>query len=161
VVKTGGKKPSEQCLKETAEFAAAFSKGWREGFGSVDVYWVKPEQLSKGGPSGESVGHGAFVVRGERNWMRSVPLRMAICVAVGDEEGTTRIGGGPVEAIKNKTDLYIVVVPGDMEGKELFKRVLMSLGRKLSRKLREMVLKARVEEIREFIPYGKGRVMES
>lgn len=160
VVKTEGKKPSEQCLREAGEFAAAFSRGWREGFGSVDVYWVRPEQLSKGGPSGESVSHGAFVVRGERNWMRGTPLRIAVGVAISDRESRARIGGGPVEAVRTKSNAYVVIVPGDVEGKELSNRVLTSLGRKLPRELRETVLKVSVEEIREFIPYGKGRILE-
>ena len=140
VVKTEGKKPSEQCLREAGEFAAAFSRGWREGFGSVDVYWVRPEQLSKGGPSGESVAHGAFVVRGERNWMRGTPLRIAVGVAISDRESRARIGGGPVEAVRAKLNAYVVIVPGDVEGKELLNRVLTSLGRKLPRELRETVL---------------------
>jgi predicted ribosome quality control (RQC) complex YloA/Tae2 family protein len=160
VVKTEGKKPSEQCLREAGEFAAAFSRGWREGFGSVDVYWVRPEQLSKGGPSGESVAHGAFVVRGERNWMRGTPLRIAVGVAISDRESRARIGGGPVEAVRAKLNAYVVIVPGDVEGKELFNRVLTSLGRKLPRELRETVLNVSIEEIREFIPYGKGRILE-
>ncbi|MCJ7431801.1 NFACT family protein [Candidatus Bathyarchaeota archaeon] len=160
VVKTEGKKPSEQCLREAGEFAAAFSRGWREGFGSVDVYWVRPEQLSKGGPSGESVAHGAFVVRGERNWMRGTPLRIAVGVAISDRESRARISGGPVEAVRAKLNAYVVIVPGDVEGKELFNRVLTSLGRKLPRELRETVLNVSIEEIREFIPYGKGRILE-
>jgi predicted ribosome quality control (RQC) complex YloA/Tae2 family protein len=160
VVKTEGKKPSEQCLREAGEFAAAFSRGWREGFGSVDVYWVRPEQLSKGGPSGESVAHGAFVVRGERNWMRGTPLRIAVGVAISDRESRAKIGGGPVEAVRAKLNAYVVIVPGDVEGKELFNRVLTSLGRKLPRELRETVLNVSIEEIREFIPYGKGRILE-
>jgi len=160
VVKTEGKKQSEQCLREAAEFAAAFSRGWREGFGSVDVYWVKPSQLSKGGPSGESVPRGGFVVRGERNWVRNVPLRVAIGVAVNEEEGWVRIGGGPVDAVRAKAGVYVVVVPGDIAGKELLRRVLGGLAVKLPKELREMVLGASVEAVREFIPFGKGRITE-
>jgi predicted ribosome quality control (RQC) complex YloA/Tae2 family protein len=158
VVKTEGKKPSEQCLREAAEFAAAFSRGWREGFGSVDVYWVKPDQLSKGGPSGESVPRGGFVVRGVRNWMRSVPLRVAIGIMVNEEEGWARIGGGPVDAVKDKANAYVVIVPGDLTGKELFKRVLRSLAEKVSKEVRESILELSVEAIREYIPYNKGTV---
>ena len=160
VVKTEGKEPSEQCLREAGEFAAAFSRGWREGFGSVDVYWVKPEQLGKGGPSGESVPKGGFVVRGERNWMRNVPLRIAIGVSVNEEEGWVRIGGGPVDAVKAKANVYVVVVPGDVAGKELLRRVLGGLAVKLPKELREIVLRASVEAVREFIPFGKGRITE-
>ncbi len=158
VVKTGGKKPSNQCLREAGEFAASLSRGWREGFGSVDVYWIKPEQLSKGGPSGESVARGAFVVRGERNWTRGTPLKLAIGVVLG-EKGTFQFVGGPVEAVKARTNVYIVVVPGDRSGKELFKYVLRVLSEKMPKELREKVLKASVEEVRDFIPYGKGTVL--
>jgi len=160
VVKTEGKEPNEQCLREASEFAAAFSRGWREGFGSVDVYWVKPEQLSKGGPSGESVPKGGFVVRGERNWMRNVPLRIAIGVSVNEEEGWVRIDGGPVDAVNAKADVYVVVVPGDVAGKELLRRVLRGLAEKMPKNLREIVAKASVEAVREFIPFGKGRITE-
>ena len=160
VIKTEGKEPSEKCLREAAEFAAAFSKGWREGFGSVDVFWVKPAQLSKASPSGESVGHGAFVVRGERNWMRGIPLRIAVGVAVDEEKGTVKIDGGPVGAVEARANMFVVVVPGDLNGRELFKRVLRTLAGKMSRQFREVIMKLSVEEIREFIPYGKGMVLE-
>jgi predicted ribosome quality control (RQC) complex YloA/Tae2 family protein len=160
VIKTKGQKPSEQCLREAAEFAAAFSRGWREGFGSVDVYWVKPEQLGKGGPSGESVGHGAFVVRGERNWMRRTPLRIAISAAIDEEKGTVRVGGGPVETVKARSNMSVIVVPGDLSGKELFKRILRILTGKMSKELREALMKLSVEEIRQFVPYGKGMILE-
>ncbi|MGD0496726.1 MAG: ribosome rescue protein RqcH [Candidatus Bathyarchaeia archaeon] len=160
VVKREEREPGEECLREAGEFAAAFSRGWREGFASVDVYWVKPEQLSKGGPSGESVGRGAFVVRGERNWMRGVPLRVAVGVALDEGTGVARIGGGPVEAVKAKTNVYVVIVPGDLSGKELFKRVLRSLAEKVSKELREAILTLSVESVREFIPFGKGTVLK-
>jgi predicted ribosome quality control (RQC) complex YloA/Tae2 family protein len=160
VIKTGGKQPTEQCLREAGELAAAFSRGWREGFGSVDVYWVKPEQLSKGGPSGESVGRGAFVVRGGRNWIRGIPLRIAVGVATDEDKGTALIVGGPVDAVKAKTKALAIVVPGDFSGKELLKHVLQALAGKALKEFREVILRLPVEEIREFIPYGKGRVFE-
>ena len=116
VVKAEGKDPSEQALREAGEFAVAFSRAWREGFGSADVYWVKPDQLSKSGPSGESVPHGAFAVIGKRNWMRSVPLRLSIGVVEDDEVSFV---GGPVEAVKAKTKTYVTIGPGDIAGKEL------------------------------------------
>jgi predicted ribosome quality control (RQC) complex YloA/Tae2 family protein len=157
VVKTETKEPSKQCLSEAAEFAAAFSRAWREGFGSVDVYWVKPEQLSKGGPSGESVGHGAFVVRGQRNWMRGVKLELAVGILV-DAVGAVQFVGGPVEAVKARTNAYVKVVPGDLSGKELMKLLLEVLESKVPRELGEKISKSSIEELREYIPFNKGRV---
>ncbi|MCW4005515.1 MAG: ribosome rescue protein RqcH [Candidatus Bathyarchaeota archaeon] len=159
VVKSDGKEPSEQTLKEAAEFAAAFSRAWREGLGSADVYWVKPEQLSKSGPSGEYVAHGSFMVNGKRNWLRGTPLRMAIGVAEDDEEDKLVYVGGPVDAVKAKTKSYVVLVPGDTTGKDLLRQVMKSLTLKLSKEQRERLGKTTIESIREFIPYTKGRIM--
>jgi predicted ribosome quality control (RQC) complex YloA/Tae2 family protein len=160
VVKTSDKEPSEKCLHEAAEFAAAFSKGWREGFASVDVYWVRPEQLSKAGSPGESVGHGAFVVRGERHWFRGTVLRQCVGAFVG-ERGEIRFVYGPFDAVEARTKALAVVVPGDLSGKELIKRVLGALTIKMSKDLQEKVLKKLIEEIREHVPYNKGRIVET
>jgi len=158
VIKTEGKEPGEQALREVGEFAAAFSRAWREGFGSADVYWVKPEQLSKSGPSGEYVPHGAFAVSGKRNWMRSVPLKLAVGVVAN---GEVRFVGGPVEAVKAKTKAYVTIGPGDVIGKELLKQILRTLTLKLPKEQREKVGKASIERIREFVPYAKGRLVKT
>jgi predicted ribosome quality control (RQC) complex YloA/Tae2 family protein len=159
VVKTETKEPSRQCLSEAAEFAAAFSRAWREGFGSVDVYWVKPEQLSKGGPSGESVGHGAFVVRGQRNWMRGVKLELAVGILV-DANNALQFVGGPIDAVKAKTETFVKIVPGDLPGKELLKHVLKVLASKIPREFQGKMVKTSIEELRDYIPFNKGRISQ-
>ena len=159
VVKTEEKEPKEQCLREAGKFAAAFSRAWREGFGSIDVYWVKPEQLSKGGPSGESVGHGAFVVRGQRNWMRGLKLELAVGI-VAEANGTVHFVGGPIGAVKAKTETYVTVVPGDIPSTKLLKLVLKVLANKLPKEMREGTSTASIEALREYIPFGKGRISQ-
>ena len=158
VVKTESKAPSEQVLREAGEFAAAFSRGWREGVGSADVYWVKPEQLSKSGPSGEYVPHGAFAVIGKRNWMRGVPLQLAVGVVGGEN---VRFIGGPLEAVKAKTKAYVTLVPGDVTGKKFLNQILQALTLKLPKEQREKVEKTSIEQIREFVPYTKGRITKN
>lgn len=157
VVKSEGKTISEQTLREAGEFAASFSRAWRENAGSADVYWVKLDQLSKSGPSGESVPHGAFAVVGKRNWMRSVPLKLAVGTIVYEEASFV---GGPVDAVKAKTKTYVVLVPGDLAGKELLKQILKSLMLKLPKEQREKAGKTSIEQIREFVPYTKGTITE-
>jgi hypothetical protein len=158
VVKTESKAPSEQVLREAGEFAAAFSRGWREGVGSADVYWVKPEQLSKSGPSGEYVPHGAFAVIGKRNWMRGMPLQLAVGVVGGEN---VRFIGGPLEAVKAKTKAYVTLVPGDVTGKKFLNQILQALTLKLPKEQREKVEKTSIEQIREFVPYTKGRITKN
>jgi len=160
VVKTEGKEPSERCLREAGEFAAAFSRAWREGFASVDVYWVRPDQLSKSGPSGESVAHGAFVVRGQRNWMRGIPLRIAIGVVFNEAEGIPKIEAGSVDLVKPKTEAHVVIVPGDLEGRDFFKRILKALSEKVPKEKRQAILRMPIEMVREHIPFGKGAIQK-
>jgi predicted ribosome quality control (RQC) complex YloA/Tae2 family protein len=155
VVKAEGKTISEQTLREAGEFAASFSRAWRENAGSADVYWVKLDQLSKSGPSGESVPHGAFAVVGKRNWTRNVTLRVAVGIIVGEE---TSFVGGPVESVKAKTKAYLVILPGDLAGKELLKQILKSLMLKLPKEQREKAGKTSIEQVREFVPYTKGTI---
>ena len=83
VIKTEGKEVSEAALKEAAEAAASYCRAWRENAGTADVYWVTVDQLSKSGPSGESIPHGAFFVVGKRNWYKNTSLRVAVGVCVG------------------------------------------------------------------------------
>ncbi|XES78113.1 MAG: ribosome rescue protein RqcH [Candidatus Bathyarchaeia archaeon] len=155
VIKTEGKEPGEATLAETAEFAADYSRAWRESMGAVDVYWVKPEQLSKSGPSGEFVPRGAFMVNGKRSWMRGTPLRFGLGIVETEEPYFI---GGPVEAVKAQTKVYLVLVPGDSSGKDFLKQVLRSLLLKLPKEQRIKLGKASIEDIREFVPYTKGRI---
>ena len=156
VIKTEGKEPGAQTLRETAEFAAAFSRAWREGMGSVDVYWVKPDQLSKSGPSGEFVPHGAFTVLGKRNWMRGTSLRLAVGLAEGEEP---HFVGGPVDAVRAHAKIYVVIVPGDATGKDMLKQILRSLTLRLPKDQRDKMGKTSIESVREFVPYTKARIM--
>jgi predicted ribosome quality control (RQC) complex YloA/Tae2 family protein len=158
VVKTEGKAPSEQALREAGEFAAAFSRAWREGAGSADVYWVAPSQLSKSGPSGEYVARGAFAVSGKRNWMRGVALKLAVGVVGGEK---LRFVGGPVEAVKAKTRVYVTLVPGDLMGKKFLNQILQALALQLPKEQRERVANASIEQVREFVPYTKGRLAKN
>ncbi len=158
VVKAEGKTISDQTLHEAGEYAASFSRAWRENAGSADVYWVKVDQLSKSGPSGESVPHGAFAVVGKRNWTRNMPLRTAVGIIVSDQ---TSFVGGPVDAVKAKTKAYVVLLPGDIQSKELLKQILKSLVLKLSKDQREKAGKTSIEQIREFVPYTKGAIMRN
>ena len=66
---------------------------------ALNVYWVHPEQVSKTPPSGEYLTKGSFIIRGNKNFIRGVPLKIAIGVIT--KENTLDLIGGPVKAISN------------------------------------------------------------
>ena len=121
VIKTDGSEVTDDSLKESAIFAASFSSAWSKNYGTQDVYWVHPDQVSKTPESGEFVAKGSFIVRGNRNHIRGVNLKIA--VGIVDYEGK-RIMVGPVDAMKAHTDSYVVIKPGYIKKEAIAKKIL-------------------------------------
>ncbi|MGZ7047460.1 MAG: ribosome rescue protein RqcH, partial [Methanobacterium sp.] len=91
VIKSQGKQIPESTINEAASFAASYSSAWAKGYGSQDVYWVHPDQVSKTPQSGEFVAKGAFIIRGSRNYIRAATLLIA--VGLVDYEGERVMAG--------------------------------------------------------------------
>ena len=102
---------SEITLNEACQFAAGYSKAWKQ-FAEAQAYWVLPEQVSRTPQSGEFLPKGAFVIRGKRNYYKC-KLELAVGQIMIDD--TKKIMGGPVDAVKKRSDKYVVIVPGDMK----------------------------------------------
>jgi predicted ribosome quality control (RQC) complex YloA/Tae2 family protein len=154
VIKTEGKTPSEQTINEAAQLAASYSKAWRELFHAIDVYWVHPNQLSKSPPPGQYLEKGSFIVHGKKNYLRKIPLSIAIGIAIKENQITTV--GGPTEFIKKQTAHYIEVVPGQEPSSPLAKQIRQLLTEKAPAELRKQIMATPLEEIQNFIPLGKG-----
>lgn len=69
---------SELGKKQAANMALIWSRGWTGGGGAGTSFWVKPGQVSKTAETGEFVAKGAFIVRGNRNWIKDLEMKMAI-----------------------------------------------------------------------------------
>ena len=121
VVKTSGKPVSEQTLREAAIFAAVYSKAWQQGLLTIDVYSVRPEQVSKKAPSGESLATGAFMIYGKRRWFKNTPLKFAIGVEKVDE--FYRIISGPESAIEKRALLTFRIVQGQKKKSDVAKLI--------------------------------------
>lgn len=120
VLKAGEGEIPESSINQAAAFAACFSSAWSKGLGSADVYWVKPEQVSKTPQSGEFVTKGAFIIRGSRNYIRGLPLTLS--VGKVDYEGE-RIMAGPPEAVSHYTDNFATVKPGYTKKEEIARQI--------------------------------------
>lgn len=78
VLKEGAGSPKE-ISEEAAEFAACYSSAWKGGQRTVDVYAMKRNQVSKSSSRG-SLGTGSFLLSGERDWYRNLPLSLFMFV---------------------------------------------------------------------------------
>lgn len=156
LIKTEGKTPPEQTIVESAQLAASYSRAWKEMFGAIDVYWFSPQQVNKSPPSGQYLKKGAFMIHGSKNYVRSVPLRVAIGVNIKEEQPT--VIGGPVEAISTQTNNFVEIVTGKHSSSELAKQIRRLLAKKAPKTLEKLVLEIPLEEIQKFIPSGRGAV---
>jgi hypothetical protein len=152
-----GSQPPERDLREAAVIAAAYSKAWKAGIGSIDVYWVWGSQVSKSAPAGEYLAKGAFMVYGKRNYIRAVELRLALGIAI-DEEGAPVVIVGPPELVKRRRVVYTVLVPGDEDPSRLAKRLRRILASKAGDEYRPLIEAVGVEDLRLRIP-GRSRVI--
>jgi predicted ribosome quality control (RQC) complex YloA/Tae2 family protein len=121
VVIKEGSKATEVTLREACEFALAYSKAWSAGLAGGSAYWVLPEQVSKQAESGEFLPRGAFVIRGKRNYIHDLPVRIAI--GETEVEGHRKITGGPESAIAARSNKYAVLTPGKEDRERIAKRL--------------------------------------
>jgi len=151
----GGQIPLE-VKKEASEIAAACSKAWSKGLGSIDVYAVKPDQVSKTPPSGMSLPKGSFMIYGNREWFRDVEVKMAIGVFVDRNQQKAEAIAGPVMALRSYTKYFVTVKPGDTPATELAKKVKDTLVYKASPEDRPFIEQINNDDIQKLIPSSSG-----
>ena len=117
VIKTEGKKPGKATLEETAQATASYSRAWRLGLASSEVFYVNPDQVTKEAKSGEFMPKGSFMVYGKKNI-----LRPDIKVAIGLKD--SQIIGGPVNAVKKHTQLNVTIIQGREKASAIAKKII-------------------------------------
>ncbi|MEA1994050.1 MAG: ribosome rescue protein RqcH [Euryarchaeota archaeon] len=140
VIVKDGQKCSEKTVDEAAVFAASFSRAWKKKIAGVDVYWVYPEQVTKSPPSGEYLPTGAFFIKGEKRFIKHVPLSLAI----GIFENKPMCGS--VSAVKANCKKYVEIVQGDKRKEALAKILAHMLGYD------------NLDEIIQVLPTGRSRL---
>jgi len=156
IVKCEGKEVPRTTIEEAAQFAACYSKAWKAGFASIDVYWVYGEQVSKTPPSGEYLPRGSFMIRGDRNYLRGVELKLAVGLVIRD--GEALVLSGPPSAIAKEAVAYVTLIPGDEEKGRTAKRIARIFGEHL----RALGLEGAVavDEVVKVLPPGTVRIVE-
>ncbi len=142
VLKTEGRQPDEQSITETARATACYSRAWKMGMSMAEVFYVKPEQVSKTAESGEYIARGSFVIRGKKEHKVITQLE----VAIGKKDD--RVIGGPVSAIAAQTRDYVVV----MQGKDKQSDVAKKIAKRFS---------VEIDEVTPFLPGGGVEVKKA
>ncbi len=155
VIKTDGRDVTDATLKDAASGAASYSKAWASGTGNCDVYYVKPEQVSKTAKSGEYLTKGAFMIYGEKNRFKKVELKIAVGFKVEEEE----VIGGPVDAVAANSDYSVIVGVGDKKSGEVAREIKHKFLQQAKPSDSEKIKKINLGDIQQWIPTGKGRII--
>jgi len=115
IIKTEGK-PYKKTLQEATDFTASYSKAWSKGMVMLEVFHVKPEQVTKQAKSGEHLKKGAFMVYGETNYLQG-----NIGLSIGNYKN--KVMSGPESAIKKHCENYINIIPGIEKTTDIAKKV--------------------------------------
>ena len=126
VDKLGDERITESKLEEAATLALCWSRAWNGGGAHGTVFAVKPAQVSKSAQTGEYVGRGAFIVRGQRQWFKDMDVQMGIgFVAIN---GVPLLMGGTVSTIKERCQRYAILSPGQTKKEQLANRIYKATG---------------------------------
>jgi hypothetical protein len=158
IIKTNGGAPSDTTLSEAAQMVASYSKGWRAGLSALDVYWIHPEQVRKSPPSGEYLARGSFMIYGPRNYLRNVPLRLAIGMKVFDHE--IQVIGGPPSAIATYSSYFVEIMPGREKTGKLIQKIRSKIRNKMPDNIKSKINRLPLDEFIVFIPGGRGEIVD-
>ena len=141
-------------MNEVAHATVCFSRAWREGLYGVSAYWVNPEQVKKSAPSGEFLPKGSFTIEGQRNFINSGNLKLAVGIIPQDDGHALTCG--PSETIKKNSICYAIIEPHGAEMVETAKKIRIEF----SKIHEEITKKINIDDFVRVMPSGKSQIKE-
>ena len=117
VIISKNKKISQSTIKETADATCTFSRAFKLGMQTTDVFYVSPEQVSKKAKSGEFLVKGAFMIYGKTNYIEN---KVNLAVGITKENA---VMSGPKEAVKKNCKKFIALKQGDEKASSIAKKI--------------------------------------
>lgn len=140
IVKAQGNTLTDATYEEVAIATLSYSKAWKLGLQSAEVFRVNADQVSKTAESGEYLTKGSFMIRGKREYYRP---ELGLAIANVDQS----IIAGPEHAVKSQSDTYCRITPGNEKPSEAAKQ---------ARKL--LSYTGHIDDLIRFMPTGKMKI---
>ncbi|MFA6088329.1 MAG: NFACT RNA binding domain-containing protein, partial [Candidatus Woesearchaeota archaeon] len=121
---------TEQEIKEVGCATATFSRGFKLGLATNQVFYVNPNQVTKEANQGEYISKGAFMIRGKTNYVSDISMEIAICIIDG------KLVAAPFDSIISKLDVsngskeadkIVVLIQGDKKPSDVAKIISLKL----------------------------------
>ena len=160
LVKNARNLDSGNFIDETAQATISFSRAWKDGLSSGDAYWVFPNQVKKGAPTGQYLPKGSFVIEGKRNFCKGVELKLSIGL-IQIENNRYTIVCGPSNAIRRRSLVFASLLTGGSDPMNLAKKVKSEFVRVISEfdsDLADYLKKIVLDEIIRMLPSGQSKI---
>jgi predicted ribosome quality control (RQC) complex YloA/Tae2 family protein len=146
-------------IEETAQATVSFSRAWKDGLSSGDAYWVFPNQIKKGAPTGQFLPKGSFVIEGKRNFCKGIELELSIGLVKIESRYT--IVSGPLNAIKKRSLIFASLLPGGSDPMNLAKKIKSEFVRVISEfdsDLADYLKKVLLDDFIRMLPTGQSKI---
>jgi hypothetical protein len=98
------------------------------------------------------MGKGAFMITGKRNYIRNLPIELAVGIVRVKEHYS--VVCGPVDAIKKYCENYLVIVPGNEDKNSVTKKIVKYFFEKVGESVKEIPF----EEFIQALPPGGCKI---
>jgi predicted ribosome quality control (RQC) complex YloA/Tae2 family protein len=146
-------------IDETAQATVSFSRAWKDGLSSGDAYWVFPNQVKKGAPTGQFLPKGSFVIEGKRNFCKGIELKLSIGLVKIENRFT--IVSGPLNAIRKRSLVCAALLPGGSDPMILAKKLKSEFVRVISEfdsDLADYLKKVLLDDFIRVLPTGQSKI---
>lgn len=160
LVKDARNQENGNFVDETAQATVSFSRAWKDGLSSGDAYWVFPNQVKKGAPTGQYLPKGSFVIEGKRNFCKGIELKLSIGL-IQIENNRYTIVCGPSNAIRRRSLVLASLLPGGSDPMKLAKKVKSEFVRVISEfdsDLADYLKKIVLDEFIRMLPSGQSKI---
>ena len=160
LVKNATNQENGTFVEETAQATVSFSRAWKDGLSNGDAYWVFPNQVKKGAPTGQFLPKGSFVIEGKRNFCRGIELKLSIGL-IQIENKRYRFVCGPSSAIQKRSLVLASLLPGGSDPMYLAKKIKSEFVKVISDfdpDLADYLKRVILDEIIRILPSGQSKI---
>ena len=142
-------------LEETAHATVCFSRAWQTSAHGLNSFWVKPDQVKKAAPTGQSMGKGSFMIYGTRNFIKIASLKLAVGIMKEDEDFLLICG--PPAPIKKNCVCYAIIEPGGSSISDVAKKIRAEFNQ-ADDKLQKLFT---IDDYVRALPTGSSKITDS
>jgi hypothetical protein len=160
LIKNATNQENSTFVEETAQATVSFSRAWKDGLSNGDAYWVFPNQVKKGAPTGQFLPKGSFVIEGKRNFCRGIELKLSIGL-IQIEKKRYRFVCGPSSAIQKRSLVLASLLPGGSDPMYLAKKIKSEFVKVISDfdpDLADYLKRVILDEIIRILPSGQSKI---